>query len=518
MLFNSAEFLFAFLPLALIGYFLLGRLDGLASRGWLCLCSLVFYAWWNPAFLVVLVCSILFNFGTSLLIGGASGRARTGWLAVGVTGNLATLAYYKYAMWLSGVLFGAGLPVSPLSGIALPLGISFFTFTQIGYLIDVKEAVAKERGFVNYVLFVTFFPHLIAGPILHHREVMPQFADQTIDRFDRGHFAIGVTVFLVGLFKKTVIADGLQPIVATGYGQSAIIGVGGAWLTMTAYAAQLYFDFSGYSDMAIGIARMFNVKFPINFNSPYKANNIADYWSRWHMTLTRYLNAYLYNPVAVPLTRYIMAGAAPKANPLATPRGFLLTVAVPTFWTMTLAGIWHGAGAQFVIFGLLHSSYIAIHRGWSAFGPKRPKRNKNAPLTTSERARYAIGVLLTLASACVANLFFRAPDLPTALAMLDGAFGGRGAGHAVMASPGAMYETVGQEIAALVAAFVVIWGLPNIYEMLGDASPAIGKTAKVTRGLFVWRPNLRWALAIAAMGVLGVLFIGRTTEFIYFQF
>ena len=518
MLFNSADFLFAFLPLALIGYFLLGMMGGLASRIWLCLASLVFYAWWNPAFLIVLICSILFNFGTSLLIGRADGRARTLWLATGVTGNLATLAWYKYAMWLSGVLVGAGVPVAPLSGIALPLGISFFTFTQIGYLIDVKEGVAKERGFVNYALFVTFFPHLIAGPILHHREVMPQFADRAIDRFDRGHFAIGMTVFLVGLFKKTVIADGLQPIVATGYGQSATIGVGAAWLTMIAYAAQLYFDFSGYSDMAIGIARMFNVRFPINFNSPYKASNIADYWQRWHMTLTRYLNAYLYNPVAVPLTRQMMVKAAPGTNPLVTPGGFVLTVAIPTFSTMTLAGIWHGAGAQFVIFGLLHSSYIAIHRAWTAFGPKRRKRKKGEALSRAQGAAYTAGVLLTLACACVANLFFRAPNLPTALAMLDGAFGGRGLGSAVMSSPGAMYETVAQEIAAVIAAFAIIWGLPNIYEMLGEASPAIGKTAKVTRGPFVWRPDLRWAVAIGLMGFAGVLFIGRTTEFIYFQF
>jgi alginate O-acetyltransferase complex protein AlgI len=511
MLFNSPDFLFGFLPLSLLGYYLLGKLGGLVSRAWLCVAGLAFYTWWEPAFLIVLLCSILFNFGVSLLIGRAQGHARGLWLALGVAGNLGALGYYKYAAWLVSVLIGAGLPLSPLTGIMLPLGISFFTFTQIGYLIDVREDVAKERGFINYVLFVTFFPHLIAGPILHHREIMPQFADRAIDRFDVRHFAVGLSLFMAGLFKKTVIADGLAPMVAAGYGQGAAIGPATAWLTALAYVAQLYFDFSGYSDMAVGIARMFNVKFPLNFNSPLKAQNMGDFWQRWHMTLTRYLNAYLYNPVAMPLTRRVIAAAPGVKNPFATPRGFLLTVAIPTFWTMTLAGIWHGAGAQFVIFGLLHSAYITIYRGWTTFGPKRRTFRKGQPIDLRERVRIVGAVLLTSLCWTVSLVFFRSPDVPSALAVLR-AMIGLGTGEAV-GLDGAWIE------AAIVALlFGVMWLAPNVYEILGEDSPALAKLKTLAPERLRWRPTTGWALATGAIGAVAVVAIGRTTEFLYFQF
>lgn len=512
MLFNSAEFLFAFMPLSLLGYFLLGRMGGPASRAWLCVASLAFYAWWNPAFLIILVCSILFNYGISILIGRSDGRARTGWLAVGTTVNLIALAYYKYAGWLVSVLIGAGLPITPLSEILLPLGISFFTFTQIGYLIDVKEGVAKERGFLNYVLFVTFFPHLIAGPILHHREIMPQFADRTIDRFDRGHFSIGLTVFLLGLFKKTIIADGLSPIVAAGYAQGGSIDATTAWITILAYVAQLYFDFSGYSDMAIGIARMFNVRFPLNFNSPYKAQNISDFWQRWHMTLTRYLNAYLYNPVAIPMTRKLLTGAPKGTNPLATLRGFLLTIAVPTFWTMTLAGIWHGAGTQFLIFGLLHATFITVYRMWATWGPKRRKFRKGEPIDLRERLTIAGAVLLTMLCWAVSDVFFRAPDMASAFLMLKAA---AGLHVPAMAVPN---PDLVRQVSLLVLLFAMMWFCPNVYEIMGPDSPALGKLKTVAPRWLQWRPSVGWAMSVGLVGVVAIVAIGRTTEFLYFQF
>jgi D-alanyl-lipoteichoic acid acyltransferase DltB (MBOAT superfamily) len=512
MLFNSAEFLFGFLPLSLLGYFLLGRGDRRASLTWLCLASLLFYAWWQPAFLLVLLSSIGFNYGVSRLIGSAAGRARTTWLVVGVAGNLSALAYYKYATWLVTALLGTPPPSGLLSGIVLPLGISFFTFTQIGYLIDVKEDAAKERGFIAYVLFVTFFPHLIAGPILHHREIMPQFSDKAVARFEARHFAVGLSVLLVGLFKKTVIADGLAPLVADGYSHSNTVGMGAAWLTILAYGAQLYFDFSGYSDMAIGIARMFNIKFPINFNSPYKATNIVEYWQRWHMTLTRYLNAYLFNPLAVPLTRLALRRWPNMRNPAATINGFLITIAIPTFWTMTLAGIWHGAGTQFVIFGLLHSAYIVIYRAWTTWGVKPRKRRRGEAITSKQRCSDLAAVLVTLAAAAVANIFFRAPDMAHAKGMLEAVLGQ----HRAWADP------MGADSRANIAVVALCYGitclLPNVYQILGADSPAIGKVELLPPRWPRWQPTVPWALAVALLGVLGILFIGRTTEFIYFQF
>lgn len=513
MLFNSAEFLFIFLPLSLIGYFALGRVAGKASRIWLCIASLVFYTWWEPAFLVVLLCSILFNFGISLLIWRSKGQASLAWLIVGIAGNLGALGYYKYAQWLVSLAIDLGIHAQPLSDIILPLGISFFTFTQIGYLIDVKNDVAKERGFVNYVLFVTFFPHLIAGPILHHREIMPQFADRLIDRFNLRHFVVGLTVFLLGLFKKTVIADGISPLVASGFAQGPALGAGGAWLTILAYTLQLYFDFSGYSDMAVGLARMFNVRFPLNFNSPLKAQNISDFWQRWHMTLTRYLTAYLYNPVAIPLTRRVLAGDPSAAKRLTTAGGFGLTVALPTIWTMTLAGIWHGAGAQFVIFGLLHSFYIVVHRAWATWGPKRRKFKKGMPIDLRERMTIAVAVAITTLCWAVSLVFFRSPNVPVAMDMLR-AMAGLGTG--VARNTG--YMSTGAEVVAIACLFVVVWLAPNVYEVMGSDNPALTTPKGKTPNILTWRPSPAWAAIVGLVGAAAVVAIGQTTEFLYFQF
>jgi alginate O-acetyltransferase complex protein AlgI len=241
----------------------------------------------------------------------------------------------------------------------LPLGISFFSFTQIGFLVDCRQGQAREPSLLNYALFVSFFPHLIAGPILHHREIMPQFADPATWRLRGENIAVGSAIFLIGLLKKTLLADPLAPIASAGYADPAALTLFPAWHAALAYSLQLYFDFSGYSDMAIGLARLFNLRFPLNFNSPYQAQSIIDYWQRWHMTLTRWLMMYLYNPLALHMTRNrVRRGLPVDRNARTSLRGFVSMVALPTMVTIGLAGLWHGSAFTFVVFGLLHGVYL----------------------------------------------------------------------------------------------------------------------------------------------------------------
>ncbi|MEG1680934.1 MAG: MBOAT family protein, partial [Stenotrophomonas sp.] len=258
MLFNSLPFLLLFLPIALGGYYLLGGIRPSLAAIWLSLASLVFYGWWNPTFVVLLMASIVFNYLLSLVILSTEDRPKLQlWvLGLGIAANLAVLFYYKYFASLLGVLDGWGLVAHSTSDIILPLGISFFTFTQMGFLLDCRAGVVRERGFSSYVLFVTFFPHLIAGPILHHKEMMPQFADRANYRFKAENLSVGGALFVIGLAKKVLLADNIAPWAETGFSAPGELQLLGAWSAALAYALQLYFDFSGYSDMAMGLAKM----------------------------------------------------------------------------------------------------------------------------------------------------------------------------------------------------------------------------------------------------------------------
>ena len=304
MLFSSNVFIFFFLPVALIGYQLLGRFGRRAVFGWLSLVSLFFYGYWNPKYLFLLGASILLNFIASRVIARvASERAKTTALVAAITGNLLLLFWFKYLFPLLHFFHGVGWLSRDFGSVILPLGISFFTFTQIAYLIDLRQGEAEPQSPLSYLLFVSFFPHLIAGPIIHHSEMMPQFNAQRHSGLRADDMAVGTTWFLLGLAKKVLIADTFGPIADSLYYSPHRFGTQATWVGMLAYAVQLYFDFSGYSDMALGLARMFSITFPVNFNSPYKAANIIEFWQRWHMTLTRYLNLYLFNPIALSMSR-----------------------------------------------------------------------------------------------------------------------------------------------------------------------------------------------------------------------
>ena len=311
MLFNSSVFLLLYLPVVLLGFFILASLKRPRLVGlWLTAASLFFYGWWNPLYVPLLMASMVFNY---LLGGYLVRRPNVVLLAFGIATNVLLLGYFKYTGFLVQVIGEvAGLDWT-IPNIVLPLAISFFTFQQIAYLVDAHDGDVVEHDFLNYLLFITFFPHLIAGPITHHREMIPQFNDPDTFRPKLENLAVGLTLFLIGLFKKVAIADTMGTYARPVY-EAAAQGVPltflKSWSGALSYALQVYFDFSGYTDMACGLALMFGISLPPNFNSPFKARNIIEFWSRWHMTLTRFITAYIYNPIVVRMTRSRVRGAS----------------------------------------------------------------------------------------------------------------------------------------------------------------------------------------------------------------
>ena len=357
MLFNSYAFIFFFLPATFFIYFiLLKQRLMLGAKAFLVFASLFFYSWWNIDYLPLILTSMLFNYVIGNMLNENFRDTRINKrliLTVGVIANLSLLGYFKYSDFLIenfDLLFGVSVPLLHL---ALPLAISFFTFQQIAYLVDSYRGETREYDFLNYALFVTFFPQLIAGPIVHHAEMMPQFASKwnTIKKYR--HIATGLFIFSLGLFKKVVIADTFAQWATAGFDKAPILNFFEAWATSLSYTFQLYFDFSGYTDMAIGAALLFNIKLPFNFNSPYKALDIQDFWRRWHMTLSRFLRDYIYIPLG------------------GNRRGSFRTYA-NLLITFLLGGIWHGAGWTFVFWGLLHGVALVIHRFWKIAGFSMP--------------------------------------------------------------------------------------------------------------------------------------------------
>ncbi|MDQ1341383.1 MAG: alginate O-acetyltransferase complex protein AlgI [Campylobacterota bacterium] len=358
MLFNSYEFLFFFLPVTFGIYFWLNKKRlTYASKAWMVFASLFFYSWWNIIYLPLILGSILFNFtvGTSISRMENTERkkaiSRKTLLSFGIVSNILLLAYFKYMDFFitnANTILGINWD---LIQVILPLGISFFTFTQIAYLVDAYRDEIKEMDYLNYTLFVTFFPHLLAGPILHHKEMMPQFDSLKSKVINHKNISTGIFLFSIGIFKKVVIADTFAQWGNAGFGTSSALNFFEAWATSLSYTFQLYFDFSGYTDMALGIALLFNIKLPINFNSPYKALNIQDFWRRWHITLSRFLRDYIYIPLG------------------GNRNGELRTYS-NLFTVFLIGGLWHGASWMFIAWGALHGIAIVTHRAWQQMGRK----------------------------------------------------------------------------------------------------------------------------------------------------
>ena len=358
MLFNSYEFIFMFLPFTFfIYFFLLSKRLVTGAKGFLVFASLFFYSWWNVLYLPLILSSMLFNYVVGSSLNKKSEQAKVSkkqLLLFGLASNLSLLGYFKYTDFFIDNFNGIFGSDVPLLHIALPLAISFFTFQQIAYLVDSYRGQTKEYDFLNYALFVTFFPQLIAGPIVHHKEMMPQFANKWNLVKSYKNIALGIFIFSIGLFKKVVIADTLAVWATNGFDNAITLNLIEAWATSLSYTFQLYFDFSGYADMAIGIALLFNIKLPINFNSPYKALDIQDFWRRWHMTLSRFLRDYIYIPLG-----------GNRNGSFNTYNNLMIT--------FILGGIWHGAGWTFVFWGFLHGAALVVHRGWNSLGFSMPK-------------------------------------------------------------------------------------------------------------------------------------------------
>jgi alginate O-acetyltransferase complex protein AlgI len=478
MLFNSYAFIFLFLPLVLAGYFALGRVGNLAPVVWLALASLTFYALGNWQYVALLLASIAFNYGVGYLLiaRGLRPKVRFAVLTVGVAGDLLVLGIFKYAGFLAAnfnAVFSTGLVVP----IVLPVGISFYTFTQIAFLVDAYRGRVARYALPHYALFVTYFPHLIAGPILHHRDMIPQFERAGAKRPDPHLILCGLIIFAIGLFKKTCLADGIQPLVGPVFGPGSPT-FDQAWIGALAYTFQLYFDFSGYSDMAIGISLMFGIFLPLNFNSPYKATSIVDFWRRWHMTLSQFLRDYLYIPLGGnrhgPVRRYVN-----------------LVI------TMLLGGLWHGAAWTFVAWGALHGAYLCINHAWNRFGPEVAPRLRPAATLA--------GAVLTFLSVVVAWVFFRADNIDSALYVL-----------VRMADPTRLAlgraEIFNLAFIAFYAALA--WFAPNTQAIMGydHARRAVGE------GLRQAQPRPWFLYATSAVLAFGILGIQQHSEFIYFRF
>jgi D-alanyl-lipoteichoic acid acyltransferase DltB (MBOAT superfamily) len=511
MLFNSYAFIFLFLPLTFAGFFLLARMSHVVAAGWLAAASLFFYGWWNPLYVGLLMASIVGNYVAGGRIARAAAAARErekkGLTVFAVAANLALLGYYKYSnFFLSNTAPLLGFS-PPQADIILPLGISFFTFTQIAFLIDTYKGKVQEYRFVHYCLFVTYFPHLIAGPILHHAEMMPQFGRDSTYRFNLENFKLGSLYFFIGLFKKVVLADGIQPFVAPVFDSDPTYALTAleAWGGVLAYTLQLYFDFSGYSDMAIGLSKMINIDLPLNFNSPYKAANISDFWRRWHMTLSRFLRDYLY----VPLGGNRHGQMRRYGNLMAT---------------MLLGGLWHGAGWTFVIWGGLHGLYLVVHQ-LSAAGIERIRGPAGPPSGIGR----ALSVLCTFLCVVVAWVFFRATSLESALRIIEGMAGLNGFALPVEwrttwdalpllgTSPAAFLtlEAFGgtRQLAWIAALLVIVWAAPNSQQLI----------AHLQQLALAWR-QARWAwmslgsLAVFVFMLAAINGSHGASEFIYFNF
>jgi D-alanyl-lipoteichoic acid acyltransferase DltB (MBOAT superfamily) len=528
VLFNSFEFIFAFLPVTVLAYFVLGRV----SRTWalraVTLASLFFYAWWRPINVVIIAPSIVFNFVLARLLLSLDRQkqavlARTVLIA-GIVFNVAFLGYFKYANFAVDAVNDAAATQFVLEQIILPLGISFITFQKIAFLVDVHARRVQAFTLEQYCLFVLFFPQLIAGPIVHYRELMPQF--QGNGSAEPGHdLSVGLTLFVFGLAKKVLLADSIAPAVSSIFAhasQGTPVPLAPAWIAAAGFTLQIYFDFSGYSDMAIGTARMFGIRLPPNFDSPLRASSIIDFWSRWHMTLTRFLTGYVYNPMLLSLTRRRVATRGARANKGAG--AFVMLVTFPTLVTMLVSGIWHGAGYTFILWGLLHGAYLVVNHGWRRlvpmFWPDKP---------SYARVMQPVGFVLTLLSVVVSMAVFRSNSVHGAGVLLGGMFGLSG-----IALPSWVYDSAGvaQDLGAgLSLNTLLLWvaGLafvafacPNSHELLNRAEPALGWQASRRQhhwmGAIEWRRSLAWLVVVSLIAAAGVVNLGGQSEFLYWQF
>lgn len=508
MIFNSYTYLLLFLPVALIGFQLLRRAPFRVGIGFLVLMSFIYYAWWRPEDLWIIATSCIANFflgrGITRKIGTPAGR---GFLLAGLSLNLLLLGWFKYAGLFEKTLVALTGDGLNLPDVILPLGISFFTFQQIAYLMDAWRGETREYHFTDYLLFVSFFPQLIAGPIVHHREMLPQFERGAGRGLHAMDLSVGTTIIAIGLLKKVVLADGFarvaNPIfLLAADGTGRMLTMGEAWAGMLAYTLQIYFDFSGYSDIAIGSARLFGIRLPLNFHSPYKSVSVVEFWRRWHMTLSRFLRDYLY----IPLGGSRCGRVRRYANLMIT---------------MLLGGLWHGAGWTFLLWGALHGLFLCFNHLWFHLKKQWGLRGLPGPL--------AIG--LTFLAVAFAWVPFRAGNFElgadgstttawqATASIFKGLFGLNG--WTFWPPDGAVVVKDSKAIRPIIAGLIIALFLPNTQQFMRRYRPAIGlpkPSTEATHRWWQWRPTLLWAVFTLAMLYAVGREFDQISEFIYFQF
>jgi len=521
MLFSSFVFIFGFLPIALLLVFGTGRWKSLAKL-MLTLLSLGFYAWWRPIHLPLLLGSIVFNFFVGDRIQKAHDADRAAsvkaWLIFGLIVDVALLGWFKYANFVAdnlALLFGEGVT---LPKIILPLAISFFTFQKVAYLIDSARGQAHRMSFLDFSLFASFFPQLIAGPIVHYKEIVPQIQGPLFARWIARNMMVGLVIFAIGLFKKTVIADPLSDHVAALFklaqsGQPMSVAAG--WMAAITFTLQLYFDFSGYSDMAIGLARMFGIKLPLNFHSPLRAPSILDYWRRWHMTLQRFITAYIFQPLALPLARLAAERDLPAWPAFAT------ATALPAFLTFVIVGIWHGAGWTFVLFGVLHATYVCINEYWRARRNQKKRRLRKLKQAMPEpgRGEMACYHIITLLAVMFGNVMFRAPTVHDTMTVW-GAMTGFGGSIAAATAPWVFEPLI---MLMTVVGILIVFLMPNTQQIMGRFNPAYNwqdwKDEAPALLRWQWRPSTFGIVFAGVALFFGLMFIQRGQAiFLYFNF
>jgi len=476
------------------------HLEAKWAIAWLVLVSLFYYAWWKPEFILLLISSVIINavFGRFISSSYLSKHVSLILLSIGVIFNLGLLGYFKYAGFFVENINHAFDAEFNIPIIILPIGISFFTFQQIAYLFDAHRGKAKEYSFVNYALFVTFFPQLIAGPIVHHKEMMPQFSKEFTTKQRWDDFSVGICIFCIGLFKKIIIADAFAIYADAGYEAISVgnaLGPAPAWIAVLAYSFQIYYDFSGYTDMAVGLARLFGIVLPVNFHSPYKATGIIDFWRRWHITLSRFFRDYLYIPL----------GGNKKGN---------IRTYVNLTMVMLLGGLWHGANWTFIIWGAIHGLLLAVNHAWNNL------RISKLYLLNTKPAHF-LSVMLTFFAVTLAWIPFRADNLDDTIKMLGALF----PGAYVIFPPNFLATLIlslsshKTELLLLACICIITFVCPNSNQIFAKFNPVLGLTAEKS---YHWASlnRLDWkvALVISGMFVFSVMQLSRVSPFLYYQF
>jgi D-alanyl-lipoteichoic acid acyltransferase DltB (MBOAT superfamily) len=490
MIFNSYYFILIFLPLVAVIYFSVNKyISAKSAHFFLLLSSLFFMCLWNIYFTLILLLSVLFNYSCGSAMSnsdeGFSSKRKKIIFLIAVTGNILLLGFFKYTNFLLGSINSLFLTNLHTLNLLIPIGISFYTFMQLAWITDVYRYGGFRYNFISYCFYVTFFPYVISGPIAYHKEIIPQFESDKTSGFNIENLCRGLFIFSIGLLKKTVIADSLAIIADGGFGAPVALGFTEAWLTSLSFTMQLYFDFSGYTDMAIGVALIFNIKIPANFNSPYKSLDIREFWRRWHITLSRFMRDYI----------YISLGGNRSGE---------IKTLINLMMTFLIGGLWHGAAWTFVFWGFLHGSALVIHRLW---------------LKTGFHLNKFLAWFMTFNFVNAAWVFFRAKNFDDALNILKSMTGLNG----IVMPSNLENNPLLQKLTFVGISFGEQTAhLPDkgafVYYLCIIMLPFVLMTRNSNDLLLEFQPNRKNALAVSLMMIICLLLLNQTKSFVYFNF